>query len=53
MGCALGYILGAIDWQKTVLNIIGDDTEILSIFAAIILVVSLISTLFSLKGWCS
>jgi hypothetical protein len=23
MGCALGYILGAIDWKHTVLNVIG------------------------------
>jgi solute carrier family 45 protein 1/2/4 len=48
-GSALGYLMGSIDFTKTSLNVIGDETRILFVFTTVIFTVSLIVTLTSCK----
>lgn len=45
----IGYVLSAIQWDKTFLKFIGDDLQILFAFATAIFIISLIITLTSVK----
>lgn len=49
LGGALGLVLGAIDWTKTVFKFIGDEFLVLFTFSSSIFVISLILTLVSVK----
>jgi solute carrier family 45 protein 1/2/4 len=49
MGSALGYVLSAIQWDKTFFKFIGDDLQILFVFATAIFIITLIISLTSVK----
>lgn len=49
IGSLFGYVLGAIDWGQTFFKFFGDDMNIISIFASVIVLVCLIITLTSIE----
>jgi hypothetical protein len=48
-GAALGFILGAIDWNQTFLHHLGDELQILYVFSSVIFFIGLVVTLTSAK----
>lgn len=48
-GAALGFVMAAIDWNHTFLSFIGDELQILWIFAFVLFIVGLVMTLTSVK----
>ncbi len=49
LGGAAGYVLAAINWNKTFFKYIGDQSQVVFIFSAVIFFVTLIFTLTSVK----
>jgi hypothetical protein len=48
-GAAFGYIVSAIDWNTSFLKSVGDELQILYIFAAVIFIFTLTVTLTSVS----
>lgn len=48
-GAALGFVMAAVDWNHTLLRHIGDELQVVYIFAAIIFVIGLCLTLTSVR----
>ncbi|RNA27188.1 SLC45A2 [Brachionus plicatilis] len=48
-GGAVGYILAGIDWTDTFFRFIGDETQILFVFAGVIFLSTLLATITSVK----
>jgi hypothetical protein len=48
-GSAFGFVVAAIDWEKTFFRFIGDELQILFTFSTIVFFISLLITLTSVK----